>query len=65
MDFATKFDEDNLTFVIGGSHGTNENNFDKKISFSKMTFPHQMFRVILVEQIFRALSIKNGMKYHK
>lgn len=64
-DFSKKFDEDNLTFVIGGSHGVDENQFINKINFSKMTFPHQMFRVMLVEQIFRALSIKNGMKYHK
>ena len=62
----TKFVEKaNITFVIGGSDGVDESLFSKKISFSKMTFPHQMFRVILLEQIFRAFSIKNNSKYHK
>ena len=65
LEFSKKLNEDNLTFVIGGSHGVDENQFNEKICFSKMTFPHQLFRVMLVEQIFRALSIKHGMKYHK
>lgn len=64
-EFSKKFNEDNLTFVIGGSHGVDETKFGEKINFSKMTFPHQMFRVMLIEQIFRGLSIKNGSKYHK
>lgn len=64
-EFATFFEEDNITFVIGGSHGVDETQFKEKINFSKMTFPHQMFRVMLIEQIFRGLSIKNGLKYHK
>jgi len=64
-EFSKKFDEDNITFVIGGSHGVDESKFSEKINFSKMTFPHQMFRVMLIEQIFRGLAIKNGSKYHK
>ncbi|AXE61070.1 23S rRNA (pseudouridine(1915)-N(3))-methyltransferase RlmH [[Mycoplasma] phocae] len=57
--------ENNLTFIIGGSNGVNENYFDKKISFSQMTFPHQLFRILLVEQIYRGLSIQKNIKYHK
>ena len=65
QEFTNFFDQDNITFVVGGSHGVDEKMFNEKIRFSKMTFPHQMFRVMLVEQIFRALSIKNNSKYHK
>lgn len=64
-EFTTFFEKSNITFVIGGSDGVDESHFAKKISFSKMTFPHQMFRMILLEQIFRAFSIKNNSKYHK
>lgn len=64
-EFSNFFEEDNLTFVIGGSHGVDESHFNQKINFSKMTFPHQMFRVMLIEQIYRGLSIKNNSKYHK
>ncbi len=56
---------DNLTFVIGGSYGVDESQFTEKICFSKMTFPHQLFRVFLMEQLFRAHSIKGNSKYHK
>lgn len=63
--FAKKFYEDNITFIIGGSYGVDESAFKEKINFSKMTFPHQMFRVMLMEQIFRGLSILNNSKYHK
>ncbi|QSF13454.1 23S rRNA (pseudouridine(1915)-N(3))-methyltransferase RlmH [Mycoplasma sp. Mirounga ES2805-ORL] len=57
----------NITFIIGGSDGVDENqlNVDMKLSFSKMTFPHQLFRVLLAEQIYRALSILGNQKYHK
>ena len=65
VEFSEMFHEDNLTFVIGGSHGVVESKFDNKINFSKMTFPHQMFRVMLMEQIFRGLGILNNSKYHK
>lgn len=65
IEFAEKFHEDNMTFIIGGSYGVDESRFPETINFSKMTFPHQMFRVILMEQIFRGLSILNNSKYHK
>ena len=58
----------NITFVIGGSYGLSENVKERsnyKLSFSKMTFPHQLFRVVLLEQIFRAYKINNNESYHK
>ncbi len=58
----------NITFVIGGSLGFDETIYkraNKRISFSKMTFPHQLFRVILLEQIYRAYKINNNESYHK
>jgi len=57
-----------VTFVIGDSDGMGEDvkaACDLRLSFSKMTFPHQLMRVILLEQIYRALSILNHGKYHK
>lgn len=57
-----------LTFVIGGSNGLSEDvlkRADFKLSFSKMTFPHQLFKVILLEQIYRAFKINSGESYHK
>ncbi|WP_412031780.1 23S rRNA (pseudouridine(1915)-N(3))-methyltransferase RlmH [Metamycoplasma buccale] len=65
LDFSNFLNEDNITFVIGGSNGLDETYFNNKISFSDMTFPHQLFRVMLVEQIYRGFSIKNNIKYHK
>lgn len=56
-----------LVFVIGGSLGISDELLslcDEKISFSKMTFPHQLFRVFLLEQIFRAFKIQNNETYH-
>lgn len=58
----------NITFIIGGSDGLDDeikklSNY--KLSFSKMTFPHQLFRVILLEQIYRAFKIINNESYHK
>ena len=57
----------NLCFIIGGSHGLDESikGKGKKISFSDMTFPHRLFRVMLAEQIYRAFTIISGTKYHK
>lgn len=57
-----------ITFVIGGSLGLSEkvlSRADFKLSFSKMTFPHQLMRVILLEQIYRSYRIMNGEPYHK
>ncbi len=57
-----------IIFVIGDSDGMGEDvkaACDFRLSFSKMTFPHQLMRVILLEQIYRALSIANNGKYHK
>lgn len=57
-----------IAFVIGSSHGLSQeqkNSADMQLSFSKMTFPHQVFRVMMMEQIYRAFSIINGSKYHK
>ncbi len=58
----------NIVFVIGGSDGLNDdvkNRANYSISFSKMTFPHQLFRVILLEQIYRSFKIINNETYHK
>jgi len=57
-----------IAFIIGGSNGLSEeviNRADYKLSFSKMTFPHQLFKVILLEQIYRAFKINAGETYHK
>lgn len=56
---------DNITFVIGGSNGVIESKFNNKINFSDLTFPHQLFRIMLIEQIYRAFTIKNNITYHK
>lgn len=58
----------NIDFVIGGSLGLSDNvsnRADFKLSFSKMTFPHQMMRVILLEQIYRSFKIMRNETYHK
>ena len=57
-----------ITFIIGGSLGLTEkllNLANQKICFSKMTFPHQLIRIFLLEQIFRAFKISNGETYHR
>ena len=57
-----------LTFVVGGSYGVSESvkrECKQKISFSKMTFPHNLFRIMLLEQLYRAFTILNGKSYHK
>lgn len=73
IELSKKIDEieqinPNITFIIGGSYGLDEeikklSNF--KLSFSRLTFPHQLFRIILLEQIYRAYKIKNNESYHK
>ena len=58
----------NITFIIGGSTGLHQeikNMSNYKLSFSKLTFPHQLFRVILLEQIYRSFKILNNESYHK
>lgn len=57
-----------VTFIIGGSLGLSRDvskRADFKLSFSKMTFPHQMMRVILLEQVYRAFKINKNEAYHK
>ncbi|WP_277584062.1 23S rRNA (pseudouridine(1915)-N(3))-methyltransferase RlmH [Psychrobacillus antarcticus] len=57
-----------ITFVIGGSLGLHEDvmkRSDEKLSFSKMTLPHQLMKLVLVEQIYRAFRIMKGEPYHK
>lgn len=73
LEFAQKIDKTfisypNITFIIGGSYGLhkdikNRSNFS--LSFSKMTFPHPLFRVLLLEQIYRAFKINHHETYHK
>lgn len=72
-EFSKKIDEvpvrgfSNITFIIGGTLGLTEevlNVSNEFISFSKMTFPHQLIRVFLLEQIFRAFKISNNETYH-
>ncbi len=72
--FAAKLDElatygkSKITFVIGGSVGISEDvqkRSDLALSFSKITFPHQMMRMILLEQVYRAFRIMRGEPYHK
>lgn len=72
-DFAKKIDNilienSNIVFIIGGSYGLSDKIKNKAkihLSFSKMTFPHQLFRVLLLEQIYRAYKINNNESYHK
>ena len=72
-EFATKLDKiqienPNIVFIIGGSYGLSNNLKNKAnfhLSFSKMTFPHQLFRVLLLEQIYRSYKINNNESYHK
>ncbi len=73
IDFSKKIDSismsnSKITFIIGGSLGLTDkllNLCNEKICFSKMTFPHQLIRIFLVEQIYRAFKISNGENYHK
>lgn len=72
-DFAEKLNQvqienSNIVFIIGGSYGlsTELKQMAKyHLSFSKMTFPHQLFRVLLLEQIYRSFKILNNESYHK
>ena len=64
----TLIDNSNICFVIGGSYGLDEKvkqRSNYKLSFSKQTFPHQLFRIMLLEQIYRSFKIINNESYHK
>lgn len=72
-DFSKKIDDialnfnSTITFVIGGTLGLDENVLscsDETLCFSKMTFPHQLIRVFLLEQLFRAFKISKNETYH-
>ncbi len=73
VNFSKKIDSilitnPNITFIIGGSLGIHDEIKDKSnlaLSFSKLTFPHQLFRVMLLEQIYRCFKIINNESYHK
>ena len=68
LDLAQIKSKGNLVFIIGGSLGLSQavlKRANDSISFSKMTFPHQLMRVILLEQIYRAYRIMNKEPYHK
>lgn len=72
-DFASKLSKTSLnyseiSFIIGASNGIDEEVkaiCKERISFSKMTFPHQLMRVIFLEQLYRAFTINNNISYHK
>ncbi len=58
----------NITFIIGGSYGLHDDIKSKSnyaLSFSKLTFPHQLFRMMLLEQIYRSFKISHNETYHK
>ena len=64
----TTITHSNITFIIGGSYGLDDeikklSNY--KLSFSKMTFPHQLFRLLFLEQLYRSYKIINNEEYHK
>lgn len=73
IEFSKKIDNwlmtyGNITFIIGGSDGIDDSIKDMsnyKLSFSDLTFPHGLFRVFLVEQIYRSFKILNNETYHK
>ena len=73
VEFGKKIEHTSLTyseisFIIGASNGLSETikqKCNEKISFSKMTFPHQLMRVIFLEQLYRAFTILNNISYHK
>lgn len=73
VEFADKLDKtfitnSNITFIIGGSYGLSDNirkRSNYKLSFSSMTFPHGLFRLVFLEQLYRCFKILNNETYHK
>jgi 23S rRNA (pseudouridine1915-N3)-methyltransferase len=68
LDKLATYGKSKIAFVIGGSLGLSDEvlkRADEKLSFSKMTFPHQLMRLILVEQVYRAFRINRNEPYHK
>lgn len=68
MDRLATYGKSKVTFIIGGSLGLSDTvlkRADEKLSFSRMTFPHQLMRLILLEQVYRAFRINRGEPYHK
>ena len=68
LDQLATYGKSKVAFVIGGSLGLSEDVLKRAndtLSFSKMTFPHQLMRLVLVEQIYRAFKINRGEPYHK
>ena len=73
IELAEKIDKtfisnSNITFIIGGSYGLSDNikkRSNYKLSFSRMTFPHGLFRIIFLEQLYRSFKILNNETYHK
>ncbi|MBE1556492.1 23S rRNA (pseudouridine(1915)-N(3))-methyltransferase RlmH [Sporosarcina limicola] len=68
LDSLMTYGRSKVVFVIGGSLGLHDSvmtRSDELLSFSKMTFPHQMMKLILLEQVYRAFRIINGAPYHK
>lgn len=73
IELAEKIDKtfisnSNITFIIGGSYGLSDNikkRSNYKLSFSRMTFPHGLFRMIFLEQLYRSFKILNNETYHK
>ncbi|MEH7176285.1 23S rRNA (pseudouridine(1915)-N(3))-methyltransferase RlmH [Neobacillus vireti] len=68
LDKLATYGKSKIAFIIGGSLGLSEEvvkRSNEQLSFSKMTFPHQLMKLILVEQIYRAFRINRGEPYHK
>lgn len=73
LEFSNKIEKlflitSNITFVIGGSHGLHDEvkkRSNYSLSFSSLTFPHQLFRILLLEQIYRSFKIIHHENYHK
>jgi 23S rRNA (pseudouridine1915-N3)-methyltransferase len=68
LDKLATYGKSKVAFIIGGSLGLSDEvlkRADEQLSFSKMTFPHQLMRLILIEQIYRAFRINRGEPYHK